>query len=285
MFGPIQILLGLIFMTTGAIAFFLYRHLRRSQESLRKLDDHAAGLTQKLTEHEKAIHQMPASFNGVITNELRSGLHDTVRSVAGLKDELGQTHLAFQQMANNIPHLDTMPEWLSDVKSAIQPLQTAAHGLNSLDDKIIERFNTFMSGRDKMEKTFDEVMHLIQEWTEASVVDRQEFKRLVGGHLTSLAEQTHKMKEAMADLQLFAKTNDGLINSMKNDIPDTLSGLKNLTRQVTDFTEDARQNALKMTRLIEVWEHKSKNQQWLLWVGYGLMTLNMICLAAFLLFK
>lgn len=272
-------LLFLIFLAAGGTAYFTYTHSTRVSSTLSQLDHNTVGLNSTLSQHREAVDKMPKNFDNVIRKELEQGLGETVSSINKLQSELQKTHIAFQELFLNIPHLDQMPEWLSDVKETIRPLQSAAFGLQNLDDKIIERFNTFMSGRDKLEKAFGDVSDLIKEWTLESKTEREEFKALVSDNLNRLSEQTGQLKEALTVIQDFSKNNNHVLQGLGVHLPNALKNMEELSERMNRYTQRADENTNRVGQLIDTWEKRAQSQQWIIWVFAGLSTVNVIILA------
>ncbi|MBK8807160.1 MAG: hypothetical protein IPO21_11155 [Bacteroidales bacterium] len=273
------ILLSLIFLAAGGTAFFTYNHSTRVNSTLNQLDQNTVGLNSTLVQHREAVDKMPKNFDNVIRNELEQGLGETVSSINKLQTELQKTHLAFQELFQNIPHLDQMPEWLSDVKETIKPLQSAAFGIQNLDDKIIERFNTFMSGRDKLEKSFGDVSDLIKEWTHESQVEREEFKKLVYDNMNRLSEQTGQLKEALTEIVNFSKSNDHVLQGLGVNLPNAVKNMEDLSERMNRYTQKSEENTIRVGQLIDSWEKRAQSQQWIIVMSIGLAMVNVIILA------
>lgn len=279
----LYILLALIAIGLGTVSYFFYQHNNRLFTTLQAIDENTGGLTTTLQHHQEAVKAMPDSFNEVIAKELNQGLHATVNSVSSVQKELDTTHQNLQHLFRNIPHLDQMPVWLSEVKDVITPLRTAVGGLQTLDDKVIERFNTFMAGRDQMEKTFTEVSEVILTWTENSKNKQADFHQMVNNHFSNLNEQTKDMEEALGTLEQFVSNSQSLMNGIRTEFPSAVRELGELTQKTNHLISTTEQNTERVGKLLEKWEERTKNQQWQIYLGYGLMTANLILLFVIIL--
>lgn len=274
----LYILLGVIATALVTISFFCYQYNNKVAATLNRIEGGTGGLTNTLALHQQAVEKMPASFNNIVSKELNSGLSETVESIQLLQTELGNTHLSFQALFQNIPNLDEMPRWFVEIKETIQPLKSAALGLETLDDKIINHFNTFVAGRDKLETAFLQIENLIEEWTQESKTERAEFRQLIAKHLDNLYKQTAKVEESMTEIQKFSRNNDDLIKGISQNLPSTVGSLQNLSQEVGILIQSAENSTTKASRLLENWENRAQVQQWQLWASYGLMSINIILL-------
>lgn len=274
----LYLFLGFIAISLVAIAYFFFQHNTKVSSTLNLINTNSNSLNSTLIEHKGAVEKMPSSFKNVVSKELGEGMKDMVKSIAIMQENLGKTHQSFEHLFQNIPQLDHMPNWLTEVKRSIKPLEVAAKSLDDFDEKVIQRFDTFMNGREEFENAFTSISSLISEWTMESNLEREEFKKMIETHLSNLREQTGKMKESMTEVQNFATKNGELIQGISQELPESITSLNSLIRGLDKLNNNSLDNTEKVSKLIAVWEARVKNQQWLIWGGYGLMTINIIIL-------
>ena len=279
----LNLLLGLITIILAVIAYFFFQHNTKVSSSLKQINTNSGSLNSTLIEHKIAVEKMPSSFENIVSKELGVGMNDLVKSIDIMQGNLAKTHQSFEQLFQNIPQLDHMPNWLTEVKRSIKPLEVAAKSLDDFDEKVIQRFDTFMNGREEFENAFTSISNLISEWTMESNLEREEFKKMIETHLSNLREQTDKMKESMTEVQIFAAKNGELIQGISQELPESITSLNSLIRSLDKLNNNSLDNAEKVSKLIDVWETRVKSQQWLVWGGYGLMTINIIILVALII--
>lgn len=275
----IFILLMLLTLISGASAYFYYKQSIRVNQTLDQIDHNANSLNNTLVQHKSSVERMPQNFEAVVSKELSLGLNQTVSALTTLQGNLDRTHQSFQALAQNIPQLDSMPEWLSDVKKSIEPLRSAALGIQGLDDKVLVHFNHISSGRDNMEKAFTHIATIIKDWSNESNVVRGEFKRLVQGHLDNLALESNKMQSAMAEVQSFTK----VMGQFKDHFPEAVMEFKETSKNFKNLLAKTEENTQKTAELLAHWDKRWQQQQILNYITYLILAINAFVLVKILL--
>lgn len=230
--------------------------------TLKAINDETKGLVGQLQKHQEAVDKMPKNFDKIVSQELSQGLKETNAHIEALKEGMEKTLTGFESLVKNFPHLDTMPQWLADVRDVIIPMKEASDSVIGLDEKILTRFNVFMESRGKVEESFIQATQAINDFSSEVGTHRTDIHDLVRSHLNKINSEAKNMQEPLAQIASFSDNNERLFTSLSDGLPEALRSLNTLIDKTTSIIESAQQQSEKVTALTVDYQNKTRFDRW-----------------------